>query len=120
MPAGLIEQHDGMGAGRDQSADLFEMGLHRRGVAPGHDQAGRFALLGADRPEDVGGLGALVVRRAGSCTTTRPAPGQLVLLADAGFILEPDFELGAGAEAPFDPTQLGREVFLNLAMACGF
>lgn len=119
VPAGLVEQHDGMGAGRDQGADLLEMGLHGRSIAPGHDQTGRLGFLGADGAEDVGGPGALVVRRTGPRATSGPAPGQPVLLADTGFVLEPDLDLDTGFQARRDPAQLGGEVFLNTVIAPG-
>jgi hypothetical protein len=119
VPAGLIEQHDRMGAGRDQDADLLEVGLHRRRVAAGHDQTGRLGFFGTDGAEDIGGLGALIVRRTRPRAASGPAPGQPVLLADTGLVLEPDLDFGAGAEALFDPAQLSGEVFLNATIAAG-
>ena len=119
VPAGLVEQHDRVGAGRDQYTDLLEVGLHRRRVAAGHDQPGRLGFLGTDGAEDIGGLGALVVRRTGPRATSGPAPGQSVLLADTRLVLEPDLDFGTGTEALFNPVQLGGEVFLNAAIAAG-
>ena len=66
------------------------MQVHRLGVAGGQDERGSLALAGADRPEDVGGSGALIVRRRGPRAASCPAPGDLVLLADAGLVPEPD------------------------------
>jgi len=68
-------------------------------------------MLRADRPEDVGPLGALVVRRRRTGAAQRPATGDLVLLADARFVLPPDLYLDTGREARLDPSQLGRETF---------
>ena len=39
MPAGPIENQDGMGAGSDLACNLIEVKLHGRGVAVGQDQA---------------------------------------------------------------------------------
>ena len=91
MPAGLIDQEDGVGAGRDGRGDLREVQVHRLGVAGRQDQGCTLALLRADRSEDVGGSGALVTGRAGAGAALRPAAGDLVLLADASLVGEPDF-----------------------------
>jgi len=80
-----------MCSGRDGGGDLREVQVHRLCVAGRQNQGGAFALLWADRAEDVGGSGALVTRRAGAGSTHRPAAGDLVLLADAGLVGEPDF-----------------------------
>src|SRR5829696_2549163 len=47
-------------------------------------------IAGADSPEDVGGSGALIVRRRGPRSPSCPAPGDLVLLPDPGLVPEPD------------------------------
>ena len=44
--------------------------------------------------EDIGGGGALIVRGRGACAAPCPAPRDLVLLPDAGFVGEPDFYCG--------------------------
>src|SRR3954454_11637937 len=48
-------------------------------------QAGR-----TNSPEEVGGSGALIVRRRGPRSPSCPAPGDLVLLPDPGLVPEPD------------------------------
>ena len=63
VPAGLIEDQHGVGAGGDGLGDLFEVQGHRLSGAAGHDEAGAGAACGADRAEDVGGGRALVLRR---------------------------------------------------------
>lgn len=94
VPAGLIKQHDGVVAGLDLGADLLQVLAHRLAVAVGHHQAGGGSLVGADRTEDVGPLGALVLGRGRTGSAPGPAAGDLVLLPDARFILPPDLELG--------------------------
>ena len=84
MPAGLIEDENGVRARFDLGGDLVEMKLHGFAVAGRKDEGSTGPALGADRPEQIGRLGALVVyarARAG------PAVGQLVLLADAHLVL---------------------------------
>jgi len=54
--------NDGISPRLDGSADLGEVCGHRVSVTARHDEAGALALLRADRPEDVGGLRALVMR----------------------------------------------------------
>src|SRR5215831_2175687 len=78
-------------SGRDGCGDLGEVQVHRLGVAGRHDQGCTLALLRADCTEDVGGSGALVPRCAWTGATLGPAAGDLVLLADAGLVGEPDF-----------------------------
>jgi hypothetical protein len=63
MPACPVEDEDGVGVRRHRAADLEEMLLHRLRVAERHDDAGALARGRADRTEDVGPGGALVVRR---------------------------------------------------------
>src|SRR5262249_32563887 len=61
------------------------------GVAGRHDQGCTLALLRADCTEDVGGSGPLVPRCAWTGAALGPAAGDLVLLAAAGLVREPDF-----------------------------
>ena len=95
VPASLIDQEDGVGTGRDHLGDLGEMQVHRLGIAGRQDQGRAFALLRADRAEDVGRGGALITGRAGTGATPGPAAGDLVLLADTSLVREPYFYLVA-------------------------
>ena len=91
VPAGLIEQQHGVCAGRDGPGDLRQVQVHRLGVAAGQDEAGARAARRADRAEDVGGGGALVLRRRlGRVPRRAQRRRDRVLLADAGLIGEPD------------------------------
>jgi len=64
---------------------------HRLGVARGQNQPGTLAFGRADGSEDVGGLRTLIVRCDRPRAAPRPAPRDLVLLADPGLISEPEF-----------------------------
>ena len=61
MPAGLIEKHDRMRAGSNLGCDLIEMQLHGLAVAGRQHQSGTRPEFGADRAEQIGRLGALIV-----------------------------------------------------------
>ena len=66
MPAGLIENDDRVGAGGYPCADLIEMKLHGFGVAEGQNEGSAGSMFGADRAEQIGRLGALIMRGSGS------------------------------------------------------
>jgi len=65
VPSGLIEEQDGVSAGRDLAGDFVDVQLHGAGVAGGQDHRRADAPLGADGAEQIGRLGALVVIEAG-------------------------------------------------------
>ena len=69
MPSGLIDEKDGMGSRCDGVGDFRQMQVHRLGIAGRQDQGRAFALLRADRAEDVGRGGALITGRAGTDAT---------------------------------------------------
>ncbi len=119
VPAGLVEDEDGVGARRDGGADLAEMRLHRRRVAVGHHEAGALALFRADCAEDVGPLGALIVGRPRPGAAPSPAAGDLVLLPDPRLVLEPELYGCVGRETRPDRPDRIREAFLNWSAASG-
>ena len=105
-----------MGALRDCPGDLVEMGLHGVGIGEGHGERRADAACRADRPEQIGAFVALVRRLARPRAAPGPLPNQAVLLADAGFVLEPDLD-GLAASYPADMgLERAREVFLNAWM----
>jgi hypothetical protein len=94
------------------------MQIHCVGVAPGEDEAGGPSCCGADGAEDVGGAGALIVWCHGPAATPGPAAGDLVLLADARFVGEPDFDIVfADLLLACDRIQCLWELFLNSSTA---
>lgn len=118
VPAGLVEQEDGMGAGRDGARDLFQMQGHGVGGAAGQDQGGALSFGRADGAEDVDRAGSLIVRRRRPCAAARPAAGDLVLLADPRLVLEPDLYGLAGGVARRDRRQDIGEVFGSVSVDC--
>ena len=91
VPASLIDQENGVSTRLDGLGDLREVQVHRLGVAGRQDQGRALAQLWTDRTENVGGRGALIAGRAWPGATLGPTAGNFVLLADPGFVLEPDF-----------------------------
>lgn len=118
VPAGLIEQKNGMPTWSNLRGYLGQMQIHRLGVAGGQDKSGSFSLPGADGTEDIGRGGALVTWCRRPRTAPCPAPGDLVLLADAGFIGEPDLYLiEAEAFLAGNRVQTRWECFLKSSIA---
>ena len=95
------------------------MEVHGVGVASGQNKARADTPGRADGAEDIGRTGALILGRRGSRSPFRPAPGDLVLLADPGFVLEPNLYIRVCREAVADFRHSGGEVFLNAFMASG-
>jgi hypothetical protein len=118
MPSGLVEEENRMPAWADRGGNLGQVQVHGFGIAGRQDEGRTLSFSGANGTEDVGRGGALVTRRRGSRATPGPAPCDLVLLADAGLIGEPDLYL-IEAEALFagDLFQTPGECFLKSSMA---
>jgi hypothetical protein len=118
MPAGLIEQENGVFAGRDNLGDVLKVQVHRFGIAKGQYEARALAVIGTDRAEDVGRGGALIVRSRWPRPPLGPAARDLVFLADASLVAEPDFqrrEADAGLQR--DLAKARGEVFLKSSIA---
>lgn len=121
VPTRLIHQHDGVGARRDSERYLGKMQRHGFGIAEGQHQPRALALFGADRAEDIGRFGPLVLGCRGPRSAFGPAPGELVFLADASLILEPYLYGRAAREGGRDLCQLGGKApFLKASMAYSF
>ena len=107
-----------MRAWRDLSCHLCQVQVHRCCIASRQDESRTFALLGADRTEDIGRGGALVLRRRRPRAALGPSARDLVLLPDPGFVAEPNLYCGrSDALGPRDFVQDGRELFLKFSMA---
>ena len=73
------------------------MKRHGLAVAGGEDEPSAFSIGRTDGAEDIGRCRPLIMRRGGACSTLGPAAGGLVLLLDAGFVLEPKLYLLAAS-----------------------
>jgi hypothetical protein len=98
MPAGLIDEQRGVRARRDLGGDFGQMQVHGFGVAPGQDEGCTLAVLGADCAEYISGGGSLISGSARTRSALGPTAGDLVLLADARLVGEPDL-YGVGSDA---------------------
>lgn len=92
MPPGAIQQHDGMGARCDVAADFDQMQVHCFGIGLGQHQGRADATCRTDRAEDIGPVVGLIARRRRPGALFGPDVGQAALLANARFILPPEFE----------------------------
>jgi hypothetical protein len=118
MPAGLIDEQRGVRARRDLGGDFGQVQVHRLSVASGHDEGCAFAVLGADRAEDISGGGSLIVGSARARTALGPTPRDLVLLADARLVGEPDlYRVGSDALLATDLFQARGKTFLKSSIA---
>ena len=102
MPAGLIDKKDGVRAWRNLGCDFGEVEIHRLCIAAWHDERRALAVLGTDRAEDIGGGGSLISGSTWTGAALGPTPGDLVLLADARLVREPDL-YGVGLDTIFAP-----------------
>jgi len=75
MPAGAVEQNDGVAVGRDDAADLGEVQVHRLGVGLGQDERSADIPRGTDRAEQIGPVVALIARRARPAAALGPNAG---------------------------------------------
>ncbi len=112
MPSGAIKQQDGMRALRHVSRDFIEMKLHGGGVGEGQGERRALAAGRADRAEEIGVFITLIGRLAWPRAALGPLPNKAVLLADASFILKPDFDRSAFRNIGEMGVQRLREVFL--------
>jgi hypothetical protein len=88
------------------------MELHHLGVDVGERQRRAFALRRTNRAKEIGVLVALVGGLTRARSASRPLPDETVLLADAGFVLEPDLDGRSRRKVGEMRLQRLREVFL--------
>jgi hypothetical protein len=118
MPAGVVDKKGGVRAWRNLRCDFGEVEIHRLCIAAWHDERRALAVLGTDRAEDIAGGGSLISGSAWTSAALGPTPGDLVLLADARLVGEPDL-YRAGLDAPFAPDrfQARGKAFLESSIA---
>jgi hypothetical protein len=118
MPSGLVDQDNGMCAGRDGSGNLSEVKVHRVGITFRQHQPGALAVLGAGRTENISRCRALVASSDRPRSAQGPTTGDFILLTDSGFVREPYFYLAPiDALRAGDLAQNGRPLFLNPSIA---
>jgi hypothetical protein len=90
---------------------------HCFAVDPGRDNGGAHGPRRADCAEDVSRVMAVVANRRRAAAAQRPLIRQRALLADAGFVLEPDLDRLASRLGRQDLGYEGGEVFLKASCA---
>lgn len=105
-------------ARRDSGGDLGQVQPYRLRVAPRQDQTSCLARRRTDGAEDVGRRRALVLRRGRPGAVLGPAPGNLVLLPDPGFVGEPNlYVVEVCARRAPDRVQTRGETFSKASIA---
>jgi len=66
MPAGLIKEDNGVRSGGDFGCNLVEMELHGFAVAGRQHEGSAGSAFGANRTEQIGRLGPLIVGSTGA------------------------------------------------------
>src|SRR3954469_773125 len=99
--------------------DFRQVQAHGLRVASRQDQGCALALSRADCSEDVDRARPLIGRGPGAGSPSGPAARDLVLLADPGLVLPPQFDRSALREARPDRLQGGGETFLKSSNASG-
>ena len=119
MPACAIQQHDGMCTWCDVTTDLDQMQVHRLGIGFRQDKGGADAAGWADGAKNVGPVVALIARCGRPRPLFAPDVGQAALLADARFILPPEFDWFATGFGRNGIRDQRGEVFLCASCADG-
>ena len=96
VPAGTAEDQQGDGTDADALADFGQMFVHGLDADCRHDQRGAGAARRADGAEQVSPGKPPIAPDARTRAALGPDAGQRALLANAGFILKPDFDRPAG------------------------
>jgi hypothetical protein len=112
MPAGAIHKQYGVRALCNVARDFIEVKLHHIRIGKGERQRRALAFGRTDRAEEIGVLIALVGRLTRTRSAPRPLANEAVLLADAGFVLEPDFDRRLRRQMSEMRRQRRLEVFL--------
>jgi hypothetical protein len=88
------------------------MQLHHLRVDMGERQRRALAPGWTNRAKQIGVFVALIGRLTRTCSTPSPLTDQAILLADAGFVLEPDFDGRSRRQMSEMRLQRRVEVFL--------
>jgi hypothetical protein len=117
VPAGTVEDQQGDGTDADALADFGQMFVHGLDADCRHDQRGAGAARRADGAEQVSPGKPPIAPDARTRAALGPDAGQRALLANAGFILKPDFDRPAGKLRWDCGARQPGEVFLKASCA---
>jgi hypothetical protein len=96
----------------DLARNFLDVELHHPGIDAREGQRGALAFGRADRAKEIGVFVALVSGLTRSRSSPRPLPNKTVLLSDARFVLEPDFDRRLRRQMGQMRAQRRFEVFL--------
>jgi hypothetical protein len=99
MPAGTIQHQQRMHMGRQRLAEAIQLTLHRLGVGTRHQPAVALARSRTHGPKQINEAILGLPRGSRPATGIGPEPAIAALLAKAGLILKPEFDL---------PVRMGR------------
>lgn len=117
MPAGFVEQKNGVGAVRDSPANFLQMLLHGVRVGAWRDESRSGVAGGADRTEEIGiGVGP-ILGLARTRAAFSPLVDETVLLSHPRLVLKPDFERCPGRDRFQSFRHPAVEVFLKASIA---
>jgi len=114
MPTGAVKHDHRDGARCDRAADHGEMFIHRLDVDLRHDDRGTNPAFRTGGAEQKSPGEAMVFLRARTRSAPGPDASYGTVLADSGFVLEPDLERAVQRIFRRERgTKQGREVFLK-------
>ncbi len=116
VPTGAVEDHGGVDVVWPGSGEAGEEQVHDLGVDGGQYESKVLAGGRTDGGEDVGPLVADLTRARGALASEPPAVTDPALVADAGLVLEPEFEALVGVG--FGDRLQGRAEPLFLKRSC--
>jgi hypothetical protein len=120
VPSRAIHQQHGLCARRNPARDFVNVQLHGPGVGDRKREGRAGSARRTNRAEEIGVFVALVGGLAWPGSAPRPLANNAVLLADARFILEPDFDWLVGWHGFEMGVQRVFEVFLNASIISTF
>ncbi len=119
MPSGTVDDHNGVDVVWQGGGEADEEQRHRGGIDEGEYQGEVLAAGGVHGGEDVGPLVTDLPRPPGSSAPTPPAMADPSLVADPGFVLEPELDAGLGMRGLDALQRLAEPLFLKPSSASG-
>jgi hypothetical protein len=113
VPSGSVEQQHCVSPLGDVAGNFLEVKLHGLGVGEGQRKRGADPARWTNGAEQIGAFVALIGGLAWPRSAPGPLPHEAILLSDARFVLEPDFDGRSRRQTIEVSAQRVREVFLK-------
>ena len=117
VPSGTIDDHDGVDVVWQGGGEVGEEERHRGSVDEGEYQGEVLAAAGVHGGEDIGPLVTDLPRPPGPSAPMPPAMADPPLVADTGFVLEPELDAGLGMRGLDTLQRRAEPPFLKLSSA---